>query len=48
VAVDASLSSAKRGIGFRCSAGGKSHYWQHRARISARRAKLAKSGKPAG
>jgi hypothetical protein len=47
VSVDMSLSSARRGAGFQCSVGGRSHYWQHRARISARRVKLARSGKPA-
>lgn len=34
---DASLSSPHRGAGWRCTAGGKSHYWGQRARISAQR-----------
>ena len=42
---DASLSSRKRGAGWQCSAGGRNHYWQHRAHISATRKRLAKQGK---
>lgn len=36
VIVDQSLSSRHRGVGWRCASGGQNHYWQHRARISAR------------
>ena len=39
-----SLSSRQRGEGWVCPSG-KSHYWQHRARISALRKKLAESGR---
>ena len=37
---DTSLSSRNRGAGWRCSSG-KTHYWQHRAHISATRQKIA-------
>jgi hypothetical protein len=39
-----SLSSRKRGEGWICPSG-KSHYWQHRATISAMRQKLSAHGK---
>ena len=42
---DPSLSSRNRGAGWACVDGGKSHYWQHRARISAMRQRLTKRGK---
>ncbi len=42
---DASLSSRNRGAGWQCSAGGASHYWQHRGWITAMRQKLSMLGK---
>ena len=39
-ASDMSLSSRNRGAGWRCPSG-TSHYWQHRAHISATRQKLS-------
>ena len=42
---DASLSSRVRGSGWVCEVGGKSHYWQDRARILTVRANLAARGK---
>ncbi|GAB4404193.1 MAG: hypothetical protein OHK003_32150 [Anaerolineales bacterium] len=45
VQYDASLSSRHRGAGWQCVAGGKSHYWQNRARISAKRQRLAQQRK---
>jgi hypothetical protein len=43
-AIAESLSSRHRGEGWVCPSG-KSHYWQHRAAISAMRRKLADRGK---
>jgi hypothetical protein len=43
-ATDVSLSSRNRGEGWVCPSG-KSHYWQHRAHISAMRRELAERGK---
>ncbi len=42
---DPSLSSHNRGEGWGCVSGSKSHYWQHRAHISAMRGKLILHGK---
>ena len=42
--IDASLNSRNRGEGWVCPSG-KSHYWQHRATISAMRRSLADRGK---
>lgn len=43
-AIAKSLNSRNRGEGWICPSG-KSHYWQHRATISAMRQKLAAQGK---
>jgi hypothetical protein len=43
VVFDPSLSSPHRGAGWRCSAGGKSHYWSQRARISSARRSSGKA-----
>ena len=45
VSFEPSLSSRARGAGWSCSVGGKSHYWQYRAHISALRQRLVKRGK---
>lgn len=45
VRYDASLSSRNRGVGWQCSVGGASHYWQHRGWITSMRRKLAMQGK---
>ena len=42
---DASLSSRNRGVGWQCTVGGATHYWQHRGWISSMRKKLAMQGK---
>ena len=45
VQFDLSLSSPRRGAGWTCAIGGKSHYWQHRAHIGVMRNRLARKGK---
>lgn len=44
VRVDKSLSSANRGMGWRCAIGGTAHYWQHRGLITMKRRKLVQHG----
>lgn len=45
VYADKSLSSANRGMGWRCSLGGTGHYWLHRGHITMKRRELAERGK---
>ena len=45
VQFDLSLSSPQRGAGCSCTVGGKSHYWQDRARIMVMRKRLARRAK---
>jgi len=45
VCADPSLSSRHRGMGWRCSLGGVSHYWTQRGRITMKRRQLAECGK---
>jgi hypothetical protein len=45
VYADKTLSSRNRGMGWRCSLGGASHYWLQRGKITMKRRELAERGK---